>query len=227
LLNVVVGERIVVNGVSDASFNGGDGTNAYSTVSTVTPLTLTFPTSSSTIAISTGGKIVTCDGVSAAHGTAGVLVSDVTGGTATTTKQDWTYATLDVNNVDLGNASLGNTCGEFLSGGATPLNGTGRSNIGGISPGMVIDGVTGNIVGWPNEGSNIYQIIPDPTNKRWTCKRETYPAGDSAAAPANTSNSDGPGSTWGTWHRFNYFPQLDVFFLVNAPDQPARILRIR
>jgi hypothetical protein len=92
---------------------------------------------------------------------------------------------------------------------------------------MVIDGVTGNIVGWPNEGTSIYQIIPDTANKRWTCKRETYAADDSAAAPADTSPSDGPHSTWGTWHRFNYFPQFDAFFLVNAPDQPARILRIR
>lgn len=227
LLRVVTGSRIVVYDVNDSSFDGGDGTNVYSTVSSISGTTLTFPTSSTTTASSSGGEIVTCDGTNAVHGGNGVLAADVTGGTSSTAKEDWTYATLDVHNVDLGDPSLGNTCAEFLSGGQNPLNGTGSGYFGGISLGMTIDTVTGNIVGWPNEGTSIYQIIPDTVNKRWTCKRETYPAMDPTAAPANTSSSDGPNSTWGTWHRFSYFPQVDAFFLVNAPDQPARILRIR
>jgi hypothetical protein len=224
-----VGSRVVVYGVADNSFNGGDGQNPYATVNSVSGLSISFPTLNGSTAASTGGRITWCDGMTGPR-PSGVMLADVSNGTASTTQQDWTWGTLDVNNTDTANPALGNTCAEFLSGGQNPLNGVfnGAPNAnGGASPGLTIDTVTNKIVGWPNEGTSIYQITPDPVNKRWTCSRQTYTANDAAAAPVDTSNNGAPHSTWGTWHRFSYFPQADVFFLINAPDQPARILRIR
>jgi hypothetical protein len=224
-LDLTAGGRIVVNGVTDATFNGGDGANLFSTISSLTGSVIIFPTSSSSLATSTGGAVITCDSASGGQ-VNGVFAADVTDGSAATTQQDWTYNTLEIANTDTVHPALGNTCAEFLAGGQNPLNGVGGSDEGGRSPGLTVDTITDKIVGWPNQGANIYQITPDPVNKRWTCERQTYSGLDATAIPAD-NDIDGPNSTLGTWHRFSYFPGLDVFFLIDAPDQPARILRIR
>lgn len=228
-MSLAAGSRITVYGVADASFNGGDGTNVYATVASISGNTITYPVNNTTTASSTGGKVISCDR-GTVHGVSGVFAANISGGTAMTSREDWTYATLDVSNTDAGNPALGNTCAEFLSGGESPLNGTGApgSVVGGISPGLTVDAVINKIVGWPNQGTSIYEITPDPANKRWRCTRKTFPANDSTAAPQNTKNAMGAAnSTWGTWKRFSYFPQIDAFVLVNAPDQPARLLRTR
>lgn len=80
-------------------------------------------------------------------------------------------------------------------------------------PGFVYDSALDKIVGWPNQGNTVY--IFDPATL--TCTQQTYPNG-----PVNTPES----ITQGTFGRFQYFPALDAFAVVNAGDDNAYILRI-
>jgi hypothetical protein len=134
----------------------------------------------------------------------GVFVADISNPTATSA-QNWTTATLQDPD-----------CAEFLSGGTTPLAGDM-----GAYPGLVYDPVGKSFVGWPNEGNNVYILTPDTVNKRFTCQKVTYPGG-----PPNSQHG-GPNTTWGTYGRFRYFPDLDVFVLVNDAHNPAYVLRLR
>jgi hypothetical protein len=131
--------------------------------------------------------------------------------------------------------------------GGIDANGMFTDNHAGVSPGITFyngpqvtnaDGTSqtidsNTIFVWPNEGQYIYVANVDVAGKRLSCQRFKF-SGTVAGTdtPANTNNN-GTGTnnlstntTWGTWHRFAYFPGPDVFFLVNAPDQPARILRV-
>lgn len=118
----------------------------------------------------------------------------------------------------------------------------------GISPGFTfydgptIAGVisTGDFGIWPNEGQYFYAATVDLANHRLQCRRTFFASTGTghgagtctgsflnADVPCNTSNNSGfPNSTWGTWHRLFYDKQADVWVLINAPDQPARILRL-
>ncbi len=134
---------------------------------------------------------------------AGVFVADISN-PSSTTQQNWTAATLaDAN------------CSEFLSGGVSPINSG--------SPGFTFDSVANDFVGWPNQGNSVYILTPDPVNKRLTCQKETFangpPNSAQGGAGANTSN--------GTYGRFQYFPGIDVFALINDWNIPAYILRLR
>lgn len=238
---LVQGSRIWIYGVADASFNVGDGTNGYTTVSN-SPVSganssVQFPTANTSSASSSGGVIYSCDGGASYHNANGVLAADVSSMSTVlsggVTQQVWNNNTFAHNNLDLGDSSLGNTCAEALSGGIQPLQGNGGyGGGGGPSPGVAVDTSTGNptsntIVFYPNEGNYVYFVRPDPGNMRWTCERSpNYLAFDSAAAPQNTA-VNGLNTTWGEFKRFAYFPGPDVFLLIQAADQPARILRIR
>ncbi len=80
-------------------------------------------------------------------------------------------------------------------------------------PGLVYDYALDRIVGWPNQGNTVYIFDPDSL----TCTTQTY-----ANGPVNTPDSN----TQGTFGRFQYFPALDAFAVVNAADDNAYILRL-
>ena len=133
----------------------------------------------------------------------GVFVADISN-PASTTQQNWTAATM-----------ADPTCAEFLSGGVNP--------IGSAYPGITFDSVANDFVAWPNQGSSVYILTPDTTNRRLTCQKKTF-----AGGPPNSSHaSNQPNTTLGTYGRFRYFPGLDVFVLVNDWNIPAYILRLR
>lgn len=143
-----------------------------------------------------------CSGGACPSGT-GVFVADITDPTSTT-KQDWTAATLaDAN------------CTEFLSGGVNPINSG--------APGFTFDSVANDFVGWPNQGNSIYIMTPDLVNKRLTCQKQTFANGP----PNSAQGATGANSSNGTYGRFQYFPGPDVFVLVNDWNIPAYVLRLR
>jgi hypothetical protein len=77
------------------------------------------------------------------------------------------------------------------------------------SPGLTYDSNRNVLVGWAG-GSDIYLF--DATTK--TCTKQTYPGGPAAA------------QQYGTFGRFRYFPNLDVYAVVNDIDQDAYTLRL-
>lgn len=81
-------------------------------------------------------------------------------------------------------------------------------------PGMAYDYALDRIVGYPNQGNTVY--IFDPDTK--TCTTQTY-----ANGPQNTPDA----VAQGTFGRFQYFPGLDAFAIVNAVDDDAYILRVQ
>jgi hypothetical protein len=133
---------------------------------------------------------------------AGVFVADISNPT-TTTQQNWTTATL-----------ADPICSEFLSGGVNPISSA--------NPGITFDSVANDFVAWPNQGNSVYILTPDPENKRFTCQKQTFPNG-----PPNSAHRNVPNSTNGTFGRFQYFPALDVFVLINDGNIPPYILRLR
>jgi hypothetical protein len=231
--------KLWVYNMSDATMNVDAITTA--TVTLGASPTVQFTNAGADVASSSGGFALMCQVNS---GIGGISMQDVTAGTTAGSRNDWTNATFANNNTDA-NGSLGyNTCAEAFSGGhytstspfIGPLNGavTGgvfKSN-GGISPGITlytgptIAGVadTGNIGVWPNQGGNYYDVKVNVASNRLECRRSAF-TGDVPANSNHVSATD-PNTTWGTWHRFSYFPAADAFVLINAPDQPARILRI-
>jgi hypothetical protein len=80
-------------------------------------------------------------------------------------------------------------------------------------PGFVYDPALDRIVGYPNQGDTVYIFNPDTKS----CTTQTFPNG-----PQNTPGSN----TQGTFGRFNYFPALDAFVMVNAFDDNVYVLRI-
>ncbi len=143
-----------------------------------------------------------CSGGNCTSGN-GVFVADISN-PASTTQQDWTSATMADPN-----------CAEFLDGGVNPINSA--------NPGITFDSVASDFVGWPNQGNSVYILTPDPVNKRLTCQKLTFANGPPNSAHAN----DTANTSYGTFGRFQYFPSLDVFVLVNDWNIPAYILRLR
>jgi hypothetical protein len=132
----------------------------------------------------------------------GVFVADISN--PTTTMQNWTAATLADHN-----------CAQFLSGGSNPISAS--------NPGIVYDSVANDFVGWPNQGNGVYIMTPDTANHRLTCQVLTF-----ANGPPNSSHANNtPNTSYGTFGRFQYFPALDAFVLVNDWNIPPYILRLR
>lgn len=80
-------------------------------------------------------------------------------------------------------------------------------------PGLVYDPVLDRIVGWPNTGGTVYIFNPDTK----TCIAQSFPSGPTR--PARIADS-------GTFGRFNYFPTLGTYVLVNDADEDAYTLRM-
>jgi hypothetical protein len=76
-------------------------------------------------------------------------------------------------------------------------------------PGLAYDPALDRIVGWAG-GDSVYLFDPD----KKLCTQVTYP------------NGPGPQQGNGTHGRFRYFPELDVFALVNDWKQNAFVLRL-
>jgi len=77
-------------------------------------------------------------------------------------------------------------------------------------PGLQYDPVLDRIVGWPGRGNTVYLFDPDTK----TCTAQTF-----ANGPQNTSIN-------GTFGRFQYFPGLDAFALVNQASSDAFLLKL-
>ena len=80
-------------------------------------------------------------------------------------------------------------------------------------PGLVYDPVLDRIVGWPNTGSIVYLFNPDTK----TCTTQFFSNGPTR--PPRVADS-------GTFGRFNYFPTLGTYVLVNDSDENAYTLRM-
>ena len=85
---------------------------------------------------------------------------------------------------------------------------TGCDALAGASyPGLVYDPVLDRIVGWPNAGNVVYVFNPDLK----TCTAQTFPNG-----PSNIGASPN-----GTFGRFQYFPGLNAYAVVNSATLDA------
>jgi hypothetical protein len=85
------------------------------------------------------------------------------------------------------------------------------------SPGVAYDSALGKIVIWPNYGSSVY-LLDEGT---WTCQEVHYPGG-----PAERGKEGAPSATTGTFGRFRYFPERDIFVLVNQASGDAYTLSL-
>lgn len=229
------GQVVYVGQVSDGTFNVGDGTHQYTTTSSATvsgsTVTMTFLTGDLSSAASSGGYIYSCQrsSGSAYVNVNGVNVADITDTAAakagTLIPAFWTDNTMAASNLDVGGLGY-NSCAEFLTGGSAPLK-SAYTGYGSQSPGFVVDGYTGTIIGWPNEGPYVYEITPDPVNSRLACRRISF----STPASENPPNAsvNGANSTWGNYGngKMAYIPDADAFLLCNMPNAPCEILRLR
>jgi len=84
-------------------------------------------------------------------------------------------------------------------------------------PGLAYDPVIDRVVGWPNFGDTVYLFDPDTKS----CAAETFPGG-----PSDSSHQGPPHTSNGTFGRLQYFPDKDVFVLVNQANNNAFILRL-
>jgi hypothetical protein len=86
-------------------------------------------------------------------------------------------------------------------------------------PGLAWDPIEKVVVGYANGGNVLYLLSP----KTWTCKTETYGSSQGVDYPQD----DAPTEGGGTFKRFNYFPNLDLFVLCNDPRNDCWYLRRR
>lgn len=99
-------------------------------------------------------------------------------------------------------SSASSTCGPLL---------------GASYPGLAYDPVIDRIVGWPNFGDTVYLFDPDTKS----CVAQTFPGG-----PPDSSHQGSPHTSNGTFGRLQYFPDRDVFVLVNQASSNTFILRL-
>jgi hypothetical protein len=85
------------------------------------------------------------------------------------------------------------------------------------SPGLVYDPVLDRIVGWPDFGNTAYLFDPDTKS----CTTQTFAGGP----PDSAHEAAAPDST-GTYGRFQYFPALGVYALVNDWNIDVHVLRL-
>ncbi len=88
---------------------------------------------------------------------------------------------------------------------------------GAYSPGVAYDSAIDKFVGWPNFGNTVY--IFDPVAK--SCTTQTFSGG-----PPDSTDYNGNSYTTGTFGRFQYFPALDAFAVVNSAANGAYLLTL-
>jgi hypothetical protein len=86
-----------------------------------------------------------------------------------------------------------------------------------IYPGLAYDSKLDRMVGWPNFGDTVYLFDADTKS----CTTQTY-----AGAPPDSLHQGSPKTTNGTFGRFRYFPDKDVFVLVNDATSDAYLLQL-
>ncbi len=84
-------------------------------------------------------------------------------------------------------------------------------------PGVAYDSALDRVVGWPNFGNTVYIFNPDTKS----CTTQTFPNG-----PPNSVDYNGKVFSTGTFGRFQYFPGLDIFALVNFWTNNAYVLKL-
>lgn len=84
-------------------------------------------------------------------------------------------------------------------------------------PGLAYDSALDSIVGWPNFGDTVYLFNPDSKS----CTAATF-----AGGPPDSSHSGSAHTSNGTFGRFRYFPEKDVFVLINQANSSVYILRL-
>ena len=109
-----------------------------------------------------------------------------------------------------------------LSGGHGVTNLTKRSSgcdalAGAYNPGVAYDSALDKIVGWPNFGNTVYLFDP----ATYSCTARAFSGG-----PPDSTDFYGKAYTTGTFGRFQYFPALDVFAVVNSWNTDAYLLKI-
>ncbi|MES2213641.1 MAG: hypothetical protein V4473_02270 [Patescibacteria group bacterium] len=98
------------------------------------------------------------------------------------------------------------------------LSGAGCNGLAGApAPGVAYDSAIDRIVGWPNFGNTVYLFDP----ATGTCTTQTFSGG-----PPDSRNASNSVSTTGTFGRFQYFPSLDTFVVVNDGSTDAYALSI-
>jgi hypothetical protein len=85
------------------------------------------------------------------------------------------------------------------------------------SPGVAYDSALQKIVIWPNYGGAVYLL----DEGSWTCQLVHYPGG-----PAEKGEAGAPSATNGTFGRFRYFPDKDIFVLVDQARSDAYMLKL-
>ena len=99
----------------------------------------------------------------------------------------------------------------------TNLTGTGCSVLmSAEAPGLAYDKILDRIVGWPNFGGVLYIYDEDSDS----CTTETYTANE----PPNSAHTGSPGTSNGTYGRFQYFPGLNEYGLINDWNIDAHTL---
>ena len=88
---------------------------------------------------------------------------------------------------------------------------------GAYNPGVAYDSVLDKIVGWPNFGNTVY--IFDPAT--YSCTMQTFPGG-----PPDSTDFNGDSYTAGTFGRFQYYPTLNAFAVINSWSNDAYVLTL-
>jgi hypothetical protein len=89
----------------------------------------------------------------------------------------------------------------------------GAAIVNGQAPGFVFDNAIGKYVGWRG-GANVYTL--DPDTLVWST---IAPAATNSVVPTNPPDQ-------GTYGRFQYSPNRNVFVAVNSIDQDVYIYRL-
>jgi len=84
-------------------------------------------------------------------------------------------------------------------------------------PGLAYDSAVDRIVGWPDFGDTVYLLDPDSKS----CAAATFPGG-----PPDSSHTGSAHTSNGTFGRFRYFPDRDIFVLINQADHNVFVLRL-
>ncbi|MGB9405461.1 MAG: IPT/TIG domain-containing protein [Candidatus Acidiferrales bacterium] len=87
-----------------------------------------------------------------------------------------------------------------------------------VGPGLAYDPVLDRIVGWPDFGGTVY-IYDEDTD---SCTTQSY----SASSPPDSAHTGSPSTSNGTYGRFQYFPALGAYGLINDYNIDAHTLRL-
>ncbi len=101
---------------------------------------------------------------------------------------------------------------------ATALTATACGPIMGNADGLAFDSVLNLVVGWPDFGPTVYLYNPDTDS----CTTQTY----NTSAPPDSSHTGSAHTSNGTFGRFQYFPAMGVYVLVNDWNIDVHTLRL-